>query len=87
MLLFANEDRFDEANAHVEQAMSHTVNDAYKLGRAMALQAAAWYLQGRIEDAKSEALSALEIHEKLGAEKGAEECRDLLQRIERTTRS
>ena len=83
VLLFSDEDRFDEANAHLERARSHAVNDAYKLGRTMALQAQVWYQQGRLKDAKSEALSALEVFGRLGAAEAIEGCRDLLQAIER----
>jgi hypothetical protein len=66
--LFRNEDEFDDANFHIEQAKSHTVHDPYKLARAIRLQARIWYRQCRPEDAKTEALHALEIFEKIGAE-------------------
>ena len=83
MLLFADEYKFDEANAHIERAKSHAVNDAYKLGRAMEEQARVWYRQGKLEDAKSEAHSALEVFDKLGAASYAGRCRNLLRMIER----
>ena len=80
--LFLNEREFDNANARIEQAKSHAVGDTYKLGRAMRLQAQVWHRQGRLEDAKSEALQALEIFQKFGAAKDAKICRDLLQKVE-----
>jgi len=81
--LFLSEREFSDANTHVELAKSHTDGEAYKLARAMKLQATIWYWQSKFEDAKSEALRALEIYEKLGAAKNAEVCRELLQAIER----
>ncbi|KAF9785065.1 hypothetical protein BJ322DRAFT_805152 [Thelephora terrestris] len=79
--LFRDEDEFKDANAHVERAKSHATEDPYRLGRAVEMQARIWDRQGRFEDAKSEALHALEIYEKLGAAKDAENCRDLLRRL------
>jgi tetratricopeptide (TPR) repeat protein len=81
-LLFRDQDEFDDANFHTERLKSHAVNDVYKLGRAMGMQAGVWRLQLRLEEAKSEALRALEILENLGAAKDAGICRDLLQKIE-----
>ena len=79
---FLDENDFVHANAHIEQAKSHAAGDAYCTGHAMELQADTWYWQGTFEDAKSEALHALEIFEKLGASKNAGDCRDLLQSID-----
>jgi len=53
--LFRSEHRFDDANAHLERAKSYTDNSVYHLGRAMKLQAAVWYEQERLEEARSEA--------------------------------
>jgi len=83
--LFLDEDTFDDAHAHVEQAKSHAVNDPYKLGRAMELQAEVWYKQGRLEEARSEALRAVDFYQKFGASRDVEDCRGLLQRIEEET--
>jgi len=80
--LFLDEDRFDDAHAHVEQAKSHAVNVPYKLGRAMKLQARVWYKQDRLEEAMSEALRAADVYEKLGATQDLKKCRGLLQQIE-----
>ena len=83
--LFTDERRFDEANDCIAQAKSHTTDNAYHLARAMDGQARIWYLQGwdakfegRLEDAKLEALGGLEIFENLGAAQDAEHTRDIL---------
>ena len=78
--LFRDERRFDEANNHIAQAKSHTADNAYYLARAMDDQARIWRSQGRLEDAKLEALGALEIFENLGAVQDAERVRGLLLR-------
>ena len=85
--LFRDEHEFDDANAHIEQAKSHTASDAYALGRGMEMQARIWYWQRRLQAAKCEALCALEICEKLGAGKDAGRCRELLQKIEQAVES
>ena len=81
--LFRNEHEFANAHAHAEQAKSHAVNDAYKLARAMQIQADVWYRQHRLEDAKSETLRALGIFEQLGATQGVGQCKNLLWKVER----
>jgi tetratricopeptide (TPR) repeat protein len=81
--LFRKEGEFDVANTHIEQAKSSAVHSPYKLGYAMEMQASVWNQQRRFEDAKSEALLALAIYEKLGAAGDVKGCRSLLQRIER----
>ena len=80
--LFFKEGRFDDAHASVERAKSHCINDPYSLGRAMELQARFWYGQGKFEEAKSEALGAADVFERLGAAKDLEDCRALLRDIE-----
>ena len=77
--LFRDEDKPNDANAHIERARSHVAEHPYKLGRVMEMQAQIWDRQGRFEDAKSEASRALEIYEKLGATRDAEYCRDFLR--------
>ena len=81
--LFGSEDKFDEANSHINQAKSHAIDDTYRLGRAMDMQANLWCLQPRLEDAKSEASRALKMYELCGAVDDARVCRDLLQLVER----
>ena len=78
--LFLVENRFDEAQAHVEPAKSHAINLPYRLGHAMELQAWIWYMQHRVEEAKSEAVRAADVYGKLGVGE-VERCRVLLQEI------
>jgi len=80
--LLCDEGRFDDAHAHIERAKSHTANSAYNLGRATELQASVWYGQHRLEEAKSEALRATDIFDKLGAVEDMERCGELLRMIE-----
>ena len=82
--LSSDEGRFDEAHGHVEQAKLHATNgnDTYVLARAMWLQAEVWHRQHRFEEARSEASSAVEIFEKLGAADDVERARRLLQQID-----
>jgi tetratricopeptide (TPR) repeat protein len=81
--LFHDEGRLDNANDHIERAKSHTVDSAYNLGLAMEEQARLWHKQHRLEEAKSEALRAAQVYEKLGVANKMADCRDLLRRIER----
>jgi len=81
--LFRDEGRFDDAHAHIEYAKSHTADNPYNLGCATEQQAWIWYKQHRFEEARSDTLRAAEVFEKLGATKDAENCRKLLQRIEK----
>ena len=85
--LFLDEDDFDKAHAHIEQARPYVVNDSYLLGRGIHLQAQIYYRQDRLEDSASEALRALEIFEGLKAQRFAQECRDMLRGIEQATES
>ena len=85
--LFHDEDKPESANAHIAQAKLQAVDDPYNLGSAMKTQAKFWHQQGRLEEAKSEALAALEVFEKLGAAKEAADGRRLLQRIEEAMES
>jgi len=85
--VFSDEDGFDDAHAHIEQAESHAVDNAYKLGRAMELQANFWYKQRQFEEAKSEVLRAVNAYEKVGATRDVEYCRVLLQKIQQELNS
>ena len=67
--MFFGENRFDDAHAHVERAKSHATNRPYNFGRAMELQAWFWYKRHMLEEAKSEALLATNVFEKIGAAK------------------
>ena len=84
-MLFHNEDKFEDAHAHVEQAKSYAVDPEYCLGRAILLQAQIYYRQRRLKDATAEALRALKIFEKFRNLYFLEDCKTLLQDIERTT--
>ena len=86
-LLFREEGKFDEANSHTKQAKSYAANNIYQLGSTMVMQANIWYRQLRLEEAKSEALDALDIYEQLGAAEQVRECRRLLQKVELAMRN
>jgi hypothetical protein len=81
--LFYVEYELDEASAHINQAKLLAVDNPYRLGCAMYLQAMVSHRQGRFENASSEALQALEIFEKLGATHDVGNCRLLLGIVER----
>ena len=81
--LFCGEGRFDDAHAYIEHAKSHTSGSTYFLGRAMEQQAWVWYTQHKLEEARSEALRAADVYEKLGAAGDVERCRNHLRRIEK----
>ena len=80
--LFLGEDRFDGAHTHLEQAKPHVANSVHNLGRSMELQVSLWHKQHRLEEAKSEALRASEVFEKLGATADLERCRGRLRVIQ-----
>ena len=80
--LFYNRGESIDAQAHAEQAKSHTAGDAYHLGLAKEMQARIWHQQGRLEHATSEALRASELYEELGAARDLGDCRELLREIE-----
>jgi len=80
--LYSSENRFDDAHAHIERAKSHTTTSLYNLGRAMQLRARVWYKQRRLEEAKSEALRAVDVFEKLGAAEELRVCKTTLRDIE-----
>jgi tetratricopeptide (TPR) repeat protein len=81
--LFLGEAEFHDASAQIERAKSYAVGGSYKMGRAMNLQARVWYRQGRVKEANSEALRALEIYKNLGASADVEICAEMLQFAER----
>jgi len=82
-VLLGGEGRFDDAHAHIECTKSHTAGNTYYLGCAMELQARVWYGQHRLEEARSEALRAADVYEKLGAAEDVECCKSLLRDIEK----
>ena len=80
--LFSQEGNFDEAYARFGRAKPYAVNEPYRLGRAMELQARIWYKQCKFGAAKSEALRAADVYERLGAAVDLESCRAFLREIE-----
>ena len=81
MQLFAKQGRFDDAQVHVERAKSRAAHSTYTLGRAANLQAWLWSEQGRVEEARSEALRAVDLYEKIGATGDLEICKGLIMDI------
>ena len=81
--LFASESMFDDAHTHTERAKSYAANGNNKhlLASAMRAQAKLWRREQRLEEAKSEALRALDAFEKLGAANDVEDVRELLRQI------
>ena len=84
--LFRLEYEFGNASDHIERAKSHAVNNTYRLGRAIRMQAHILYGQGRFQDATSEALRSLQIFEMLGAAGDVVHCRNLLQAVEQSSK-
>jgi tetratricopeptide (TPR) repeat protein len=80
--LFCDQGRFNDAHTHIEHAKLYVVNDMYNLDRAVEIQARILDKQDRLEEAKSEALCAFGVFEKLGAAKELERCRKFLQNME-----
>ena len=83
--LFFGENKFDDAHAHLERAKSHAINDPFQLGRAMQAEAFVRYEQRRFGEAKSEALGAINAFEKIGATKDVEDCRHIIELVEKET--
>jgi tetratricopeptide (TPR) repeat protein len=81
--LYANDEKPNDANTHIKQAKSHALDDTFRLGRAMDMQANVWFLQLRLQDAKSEALCALKMYEGCGAVYDVGICREFLQMMEK----
>jgi len=73
--------RFDDADAHLERAKSHALGDPFRLGVVAGFQAFTWYRQGRLEEAKLEALRGVDMAEKLGAAELLDTCREILEYI------
>jgi len=81
--LFLGERRFDEARVHAEHAESYAGDDAYSLGYTILMQALVLHKQGgRLEEAKSEALRAAQVFERLGSPRDMDKCKGLLELIQ-----
>ena len=83
--VFLEEDGFDKAQVHLEQAKTYALNNQYQLGLAVLLQAQILYRRRRLDDAASEAQRAKGIFEQLGNSQDLERCNALLQRIGKAT--
>jgi len=81
-MMFSTQGRFDDANTHVEHAKSYAVNSPFGLALSTILQAVILLQQFKPEQAKSEALRAAEVFEKLGAAEHLESCREILKKID-----
>ena len=84
-MLFFDKERLSDAHVQIEKAKLHATGDAYMMGCAMELQAKAWCRELKFGEAKSEALQAAVMYEKIGSAKDVEDCRALLRAIEEGT--
>ena len=82
--LFYDEGRVDDAFAHIGHAKSHAANehDTILLGQATARHAVFLNGQHRFEEARSEALAAVDLFQKVRAADRVESVRELLLRID-----
>ena len=82
--LYVREGKFYHAQSYLKHAKSHAINnnDAYLLATAMGLQALVWCGQHRLEEAKSEALRAVDAFKKLGAMRDVETAMEFLQQLD-----
>ena len=80
--LFHEEGRADEADASIERAKSHAVGDACLMGRAIWLQGWFWFQRHKLEEARYQALLAVEIYERIGAVADLGICKQLIQLID-----
>ena len=80
--LFCEQGKFEDAQTYLERAKSLVVNDTYLLAHVMDQQARVWNGHRRFEEARSEALRALDAFEKLGDACDADVVRGILQQID-----
>ena len=80
--LLLDEGQVGEAQDYLERAKLHVLNHTYRLGHAMMLQARIWRKQGRLVEARLEALRAADVYERFGAVGDLENCDKFLQRVE-----
>ena len=82
------QDMFDDVNAHIAQAKLDATNgnEALLLTYALGFQASIWCAQRRLEEAKSEALRAVDVLKELEAAGEMELAMDLLRRIDHDSR-
>ena len=79
--LFTEEDRFSDAQIHVEHAKTFASDNTYLLAWVSILRAELWYKQDMLGEAKSEALAALDALEKLGSG-DADRARWILEQVD-----
>ena len=79
--MFTKQGRFSDAQIHVDHAKTFASNDTYLLAGVSLQRANLWYRQERFGEARSEALAALDVLEKLGSD-NAEGARRLLRAID-----
>ena len=82
-VLSLGQGRLDSAHVHAECAKLHAVNDPYYLSKTTMLRARVLWEQGKLEEAKSEALRAAKIFEKLGSSWGTNVCGKILEAIQK----
>ena len=80
--VFSKQGEFEDAQTYLEHAKSHAGDNTYVLAYVMYQQAWVWDRQRRFDEARSEALRALNAFEMLGAVNNAEFIRKLLRRID-----
>jgi tetratricopeptide (TPR) repeat protein len=86
-VVFADKGCFDNAHTHIEHAKPHAINNAYQQAWAAHEQALIWYRQQRFTEARSTALHAADVYERLGTTNGVNNRRALLQWIEQDAKS
>ena len=78
---FCDEGKFEDANDHIKRAKSYAADNTYWLAHATHMQAIVWYGAGRLAEAGPEALSAVEMFEKIGVSNDVITVREFLQQI------
>ena len=80
--VFSTERKFGDGQVHIERTKSLAANNANLLAFAILQRARIWNGQHRSDEARSEALRAINAFEKVGDTHRAERGRGLLQQIE-----
>ena len=80
-VLFFDKKEFDNAHTHIECAKSYAIDRPYLMGRAMETRAVFWYQEHKFEEAKCEALCAIDAFKKIGAMRDVENCQAFLEMI------
>jgi len=81
-ILYLTQGRVDDAHTHIEHVKSYPVANVYRLGFTVFLEARCLYLQRRLEEAKLEALRAVDMFEKFELPVWLGDSRGLLRDIE-----